>query len=45
MHRAHANPDQTQLTRSDRMTTLPNPFADFTKMFEQFKLPGMDMAP
>jgi phasin family protein len=26
------------------MTTPPNPFADFTKMFEQFKLPGMDMS-
>jgi phasin family protein len=25
------------------MTTPPNPFADFTKMLEQFQLPGMDM--
>ncbi len=26
------------------MTTPPNPFADFTKMLEQFQLPGMDMS-
>jgi phasin family protein len=25
------------------MTTPPNPFADFSKMLEQFKLPGVDM--
>ncbi len=26
------------------MATPPNPFADFTKMMEQFRLPGMDMS-
>ncbi|MNT45099.1 Phasin protein [compost metagenome] len=25
------------------MATPPNPFADFTKMMEQFRLPGVDM--
>jgi phasin family protein len=26
------------------MATPPNPFADFTKMMEQFRLPGVDMS-
>ncbi|GAB7546870.1 hypothetical protein CS8_065600 [Cupriavidus sp. 8B] len=33
------------IQRETNMTTETNPFADVTKMIQQFKIPGLDMSP